>query len=55
MTETEYSIKYPRFVFKRKLLIVALKVILKVLCTKILGIENVPKAGGDPGGNHVGG
>ncbi|NLW72578.1 MAG: 1-acyl-sn-glycerol-3-phosphate acyltransferase [Chloroflexi bacterium] len=56
MTETEYSIKYPRFVFKRKLLIVALKVILKVLSrTKILGIENVPKAG--PvilAGNHVG-
>lgn len=56
MTKTEYSIKYPRFVFKRKLLIAALKVILKALSrTKIYGLENVPKTG--PvilAGNHVG-
>jgi 1-acyl-sn-glycerol-3-phosphate acyltransferase len=57
MTKTsEFSIKYPRNIFKRNLLKVVIKVVLKLLArVEVTGLENLPKQG--PlilAGNHVG-
>jgi 1-acyl-sn-glycerol-3-phosphate acyltransferase len=54
--ESQYSIPYPRNVFKRTLLKVGIKIVLKVLArVDVTGLENIPKEG--PlllAGNHVG-
>jgi 1-acyl-sn-glycerol-3-phosphate acyltransferase len=54
--ESQFSIPYPRNVFKRTLLKVGIKILLKVFArVDVTGLENIPKEG--PlllAGNHVG-